>query len=382
VTPGKPILMNAAFRIAGPAAQPLPTIVTSGPVLTPDYDAALVRMQAHFLSILRTATERILVLRVGESVFAANLTAGPGTEALEQVRPGSVVAVTGVYSYQWGPPPAFRLFLRSVDDVSVVSAAPWWTLRHTAVMAAILGFGAVGTGFWARAAGRRKRQQYQAVLNERTRVARELHDTLEQGLAGISLQLEAVDGSLNGSPERARQSLDVARQMLRYSQEEARRSVLDLRAQALESRDLAGALTDLVRQMTEASGSAAYVRVDGLPRRLDASAEHHLLRIGLEALTNSLKHSGARRIDIVLRFAPDAVELTVQDDGCGLSSPDAEAGGHFGLRGIRERVDKMEGLLRLDSTPGRGTRLSVLVPVERSSAETAAHVLGESWRTN
>jgi signal transduction histidine kinase len=382
VSPGRPILTNAAFKVAGAAAQPLPVLVTSGPVLTPDYDAALVRMQAHFLSMLRTATERILVLRVGESVFAANLEAQPATEALERVRPGSVVSVTGVYSYQWGPPPAFRLFLRSVEDVAVVSAAPWWTLRHTAVMVAILALGGIGSGFWARAAGRRKRQQYQAVLTERTRVARELHDTLEQGLAGISLQLEAVAGSLDGSPRRARQSLDVARQMLRYSQEEARRSVLDLRAQALESRDLAGALSDLTRQMTQASGAAGHVRIEGALRRLDASDEHHLLRIGLEALTNALKHSGASRIDIVLRFTPDAVELAVQDDGCGIAVAGDVASGHFGLRGIRERVDKMGGILRLDSGPGAGTRLSVTVPTQKASGETAPHLLGESWRTS
>ena len=82
-----------------------------------------------------------------------------------------------------------------------------------------------GAGVWVRTSARRKRQQYQLVLNERSRVGRELHDTLEQGLAGIALQLEAVSGNLDNSPEAARQSLDVARQMLRYSEEEARRSV-------------------------------------------------------------------------------------------------------------------------------------------------------------
>ena len=84
--------------------------------------------------------------------------------------------------------------------------------------------------------------------------------------------------------------------MLRYSEEEARRSVADLRSQALESRDLAGALTDMVRQMTQGTGAHADVNVEGVVQRLDASQEHHLLRIGLEALTNALKHSGASQI--------------------------------------------------------------------------------------
>ena len=109
--------------------------------------------------------------------------------------------------------------------------------------------------------------------------------------------------------------------MLRYSQEETRRSIMDLRSQALESRDLAGALTDLARQMTSGHGAIADVRVEGTPHRLDASHEHHLLRIGLEALTNALKHSGAaayrHRRSASLRMH---TELIVQDDGCGLGA--------------------------------------------------------------
>jgi signal transduction histidine kinase len=384
VTPGKPILTHAIFKVAGKAAQPAAVAITGTSVLTPDYDAALVRMEAHFLSMRKTPTERILVLKVGESVFDANVDGEPGTEPLERLRPGSIVAVTGVYSYQWGPPPAFRLFLRSVDDVRVIAAAPWWTLRHTAVMAFILALGAGVAFLWIRTTNRRKRQQYQAVLTERSRVARELHDTLEQGLAGISLQLEAVAGSLEESPDYARRSLEVARQMLRYSQEEARRSVMDLRAQALESRDLAGALMDLAQQMTQAAGAEAHVEIQGSRRRLDASVEHHLLRIGLEALTNALKHSGGRNIDIVLRFGPDAVELMVQDDGRGLVlEPDHLPGGHFGLYGIRERVDKMGGIFHVTGTPGTGTRLTVTVPSRRASApEPVSQPVGELWPTS
>ena len=385
VTPGKPILTNAVFRVAGTGRQPDAAVVSNENLLNADNDATLVRMQAHFLSVLRTPSERTLVLRIGESVFPATLEAGPAAESLERLRAGTIVEVTGVYAYQWGPSPSLRLFLRSTADVNVIQAAPWWTLRHTGVMIAILALGAAGAAFWVRAAARRRRQQYQAVLNERNRVARELHDTLEQGLAGIALQLEAVGGSLAASPEHARQSLDVARRMLQYSQEEARRSVMDLRAQALESRDLAGALTDLVEQTAGSAGVLARVTVEGTPRRLDASDEHHLLRIGLEALTNALKHSGAMRVDILLRFDQDCVELTVQDDGCGMAiEPGDHRAGHFGLLGIRERVDKLAGLLRLSGAPGAGTVLSVRVPArpKLSDRAPAGGALGASWRTS
>ena len=385
VSPGKPILRNAIFRVAGEAAQPAVQPVTAPNVLTAENDAALVRMEGHLLGILKSPTQRTLVVKAGETVFDAVLDAAVATGALEQIRSGTVVAVTGVYSYQWGPPPSFRLYLRSPDDVRVIAAAPWWTLRHSAVMVVILTLVASGCGIWARASANRKRQQYLAVLNERSRVGRELHDTFEQGLAGIALQLEAVAGSLDESPKAARQSLEVARQMLRYSQEEARRSVMDLRSQALESRNLPEALTDLATQMTQGSGTVAEVRVEGVPQQLDASDEHHLLRIGLEALTNALKHSHARRITITLGFSPDRLDLIVQDDGCGID-PAAQLvpGDHFGLLGIRERVDKLGGVLQIAGAPGTGTRLHVTIPAQRRAfgARMSAAHLGESWRTS
>jgi signal transduction histidine kinase len=332
-------------------------------VLTPDHDAELVRMKAQLLSVLRGPTERALVLRIGDTVFEAGLDLAQDGAPIDDLRPGSLLSVAGAYSYQGGPPPHFRLYLRSARDVRVLSAAPWWTLRHTAVMITILAF-AAGIGAWrTRAVTHRKRLEYQAVLHERTRVARELHDTLEQGLAGLSLQLEAVDGSFRTAPERASESLDLARQMLRYSLEETRRSVMDLRAQALESRDLPGALESLARQMTLNTTAEAHVRVTGPVQRLDAAKEHHLLRIGLEALTNAVKHGRATHIEIELRFGPDSTDLIVTDNGQGLESSERATGGaHFGLQGVRERVDKLGGLLNVDSAPGAGTRLAVSVP--------------------
>jgi signal transduction histidine kinase len=373
VTPGKPILRNAVFKGAGPGSEPAPLTVDTGNVLTPDHDAELVRMQGQLLSVLTGPSERVLVLRVGDTVFDAGLDISHANEGVDDIRPGSVLSVTGVYSYQGGPPPSFRLFLRSPGDVRVLAAAPWWTLRHTGVMVAILALAACVAAFWMRAIAGRKRQQYQAVLNERTRVARELHDTVEQGLAGIALQLEAVSGSFQTAPEAARQSLDVARQMLRYSLEETRRSVMDLRSQALETRDLAGALENLARQMTINTRAEAHVRVSGVRHRLDAAEEHHLLRIGLEALTNALKHGGATRIDIELRFAPDGTNLTVTDNGQGLEAGNrATSGAHFGLQGVRERVDKLGGLLDIDSQPGEGTRLAVMVPFRAAGVPARA----------
>lgn len=382
VTPGKPILRNAVLKRLGPGSEPPPMDVAEGQVLAPDHDAELVRMTGQLLSVLAAPAERVLVLRFGDTVFNAGLEAGPLSAEVDRIRPGSMLSVTGVYSYQGGPPPSFRLFLRSPADVRVLAAAPWWTMRHTAVMALILAL-AVGVGaLWMRTVAKRKRLQYQAVLNERTRVARELHDTVEQGLAGITLQIEAVAGSFQTAPEAARQSLDVARQMLRYSLEETRRSVMDLRSQALESRDLGGALSSLARQMTINTRTEAQVRVSGSRPRPDAAEDHHLLRIGLEALTNALKHGAATRVDIELRFTPDATHLVVSDNGRGMDfAARATAGAQFGLQGIRERVDKLGGLLEIESTPGAGTRLAVMIPLRSEGIPTGVRG-AESWQTS
>ena len=379
VTPGRPMLRNAVFRVVGSGSEPAPVMVKPANVLTPDHDAQLVRMNAQLLSVIPNPTQRVVVLRAGDTVFDARLDATQDGTGIDEIRPGSTLMVTGVYSYQSGPPPSFRLFLRTPSDVRVLAAAPWWTLRHSAVMVTILAF-AAGVGAWRmRALTARKRREYQAVLEERSRVARELHDTVEQGLAGIALQLEAVDGSFETAPEAARESLMVARQMLRYSLEETRRSVMDLRSQALERSDLAGALETLARQMTLNTPAQSSVRVIGPVQRLDAAREHHLLRIGLEALTNALKHGRATRIDIELAFTPDSTSLVVTDDGQGLDSAERASGGaHFGLQGVRERVDKLGGVLDIDSSPGAGTRLSVMIPARIESRSLSHAQLSET----
>ena len=364
-SPGKPVLGDAIFRVVGSEAVPEAIRMPAGSVVRADNDAELVRVDAQLLGILRTPGERVLVLKssAGDAAFDAALDGGQDAGTLDDIRPGSAVRVTGVYAYQAGPPPAFRLLLRSPADVVVLESAPWWTPRHTAVLALILVIGLVAAIVIVKAMTARERREYQAVLSERNRVARELHDTLEQGLTGISLQLEAVAGTVQSSPSAARHSLEVARQMLRYSLEETRRSVMDLRSQALESNDLPAALSTLARQMTSGTPIKADVRIEGTRRRLDAAQEHHLLRIGLEAVTNAVKHSGATRIEILVRFSSSSTELVVADDGRGVQQEDGEMGGsHFGLQGIHERANKIGASLELGRRPGGGTRLSVSVP--------------------
>jgi signal transduction histidine kinase len=370
VSPGKPVLGDAVFRVVGSEPIPTPTQMPAGAVVRADNDAELVRVDAQLLGIVRTPSERVFVLRsaAGETAFEAALDGAVEATALDDIRPGSAVTVTGVYTYQDGPPPGFRLVLRTPADIVVTASAPWWTPRHTAVLVGMLMLAAIAALVIVKAMTARERREYQAVLSERNRVARELHDTLEQGLTGISLQLEAVASTVQSSPATAKQSLEVARQMLRYSLEETRRSVMDLRSQALESNDLPAALATLAHQMTIGTPIEADVRIEGQRRRLDAAQEHHLLRIGLEAVTNAVKHSGASRVDILVRFSSSATVLMVADDGCGVQHDGESDVGHFGLQGMHERANKIGAVFELESGPRGGTRIAVSVPVGAPAA--------------
>jgi signal transduction histidine kinase len=222
-------------------------------------------------------------------------------------------------------------------------------------------------GIWGifRLRVRQIRQRFALVLDERVRLAREIHDTLAQGFVGISSQLDAVALMMNGQLERARKHLDLARKMARHSLTEARRSVMDLRASALEGQDLPSALSQAARQWTAGSPLKVHVEAASNGYKLPDEAEQHLLRIAQEAVTNAVKHAHAKEVRIQLATENGRLRMRVADDGQGFEHSDAfsEAGGHFGLLGMRERAQRLGGELQLHSQPGEGTEVEVTVPL-------------------
>jgi signal transduction histidine kinase len=207
----------------------------------------------------------------------------------------------------------------------------------------------------------KEQTQREAILEERTRIAQELHDTLDQELTGISLQLNAAVAQLKSDPVRPR--LELVHRLLNRSQSEVRRSVWDLRRPALESGGLPRALQNTAAQLRNDSTSTFDVMVHGQPRALPALIEHHLLRIAAEAMTNAFKHAVASHISVELFYEAVVVRLCVTDDGRGFIADQAPgyAAGHFGLIGMRERTRKIGALFTLESTPGTGTRIEIRV---------------------
>jgi signal transduction histidine kinase/ligand-binding sensor domain-containing protein len=207
--------------------------------------------------------------------------------------------------------------------------------------------------------------RFQLVLEERARLAREIHDTLAQGFVGISSQLDAVSMAMPEDETPARQYLQMARRMARHSLTEARRSMMDLRASVLQDVDLAAALESGARVWTAGQPVEVSVEVDGDRRPLPQETEQQLLRIAQEAVANVIKHARASRIEIRLQREPKRLRLRIVDNGCGFEERDAFAahGGHFGLIGMRERAERLGGELRLSSQPGHGTEVEVSVPI-------------------
>lgn len=209
-----------------------------------------------------------------------------------------------------------------------------------------------------------------ATFEERNRLAREIHDTLAQGLAAITLQLETADALAESRPTRAHEAIQRALDLARSNLEEARRSVMDLRAAPLQEHSLSEALLLLLDEQQHAQhpDSTEYSyhaspNVPALPARIEAG----LYRIAQEALTNASTHAHAQHIEITLTVEEQRIHLTIQDDGYGFD-PDQVAQGHFGLSSMSERTRLLGGNICIQSTPGTGTCIDVSVPWQERGA--------------
>jgi len=207
-----------------------------------------------------------------------------------------------------------------------------------------------------------------AVMDERNRMAREIHDTLAQGFTGIILQLEAAEQAFGEGPIEARRHLDQARSLARKSLNEARRSVWNLRPQALEELPLAKALRQEVDRFTQDSGMSARFTLSGDRRELPPEVEATLLRISQESLTNVRKHAKASEVEVNLTFDESAVMLSVSDNGVGFKPEPVgkitKKRGGFGLVGMQERAHGLGGTFEVQSEKRKGTLVRVTVPTK------------------
>lgn len=256
---------------------------------------------------------------------------------------------------------AFALLLPSSGDIEVLEGPPWWSPAHIVELTvAILFLSIAGmAGFFYV-----ERWRMQAVLEERQRLAHEMHDTLAQSFAGLGFQLQAIRDDVKDGFDITPQ-LDLTQDMVRDSHEEARRSISALRPEHLESVGLLGALEACARRMISQSSSieiraASEGNVQNIPLRVSDT----LLRIGYEAIANAIRHARCSRLNISLVYGRSTVEMIIADDGLGFVVSSDSAG--FGIRGMHKRADNISAQFRIESAPGGGTAIHVLAPLPPS----------------
>jgi len=419
-----PVLQDAVYRkVSEPGTDLSPKAVKIQDVQDGRCHAALVTLQGKLLDRFvrrdRQPTSGNMRVRTVLMMQSENLTFTAETESLQAMKDwaalpiGGTIEVSGVCfteSGEDGKARSFQILMPTGEGVRVLARPSWLTpQRLTTGLGILLAVSIVGMGWTvmvskknaalnvlvrekekARLELRQARDlleerviersaqlklqitarkeselQFKAVLGERTRLAQELHDTLEQTLTGIRLQLDAAARLLLRNPEDAGSRLEMARNLMRQSQIELRRSVWDLRCRALEQFDLPGALLRNARQITCGTGIQIELQTKGQVRPLPEVMEENLLRICQEALTNVIKHSDATLAVIELEFADDLVALQIKDDGKGFV-PGAGAGpsdGHFGLLGMTERAKRLGGQVFLSSIPGSGATVRVEIPL-------------------
>lgn len=390
-----PTLEDATVQFLGHSETPSPIPADLETLLNApeDFDGLLVHLQANLMNLVESAGRQTLVLQSSNSIFTATLENAQADERFKSLKLGSQVALTGIFAAKspekWvpgvaqsqepsankiptSPPESVQILLRSYADINVLHQPSWWTLSRLIWMVCFMGLILLAGLAWVFMLDRRVRQQTriiqqkvrrEGVLEERDRIAREFHDTLEQELAAINIQLGAVEAQFRQSPGVAFQQLELARNMTRHSLSEARRSVWDLRSHLLENSSLANALQEMAAPLSTNSSVKIAIQSLGTPEKLPALIEHNLLRIAQEALSNAFKHSGAKRVDVSLNYKTDRVQLGIRDDGAGFDTKTAATAscGHFGLLNMRERAEKIGAHFSLTTQPGKGTEIIVTV---------------------
>jgi len=208
------------------------------------------------------------------------------------------------------------------------------------------------------------RTEQMAVMDERNRMAREIHDTLAQAFAGVVLHSEALGAALGVNKLRSKRALSHIQKLARSGLEEARRSVQALRPRALEGSTLSQALEQMAKRYSEDAKFACDFKQQGAALMLSAEIQNELFRIAQEAMTNVCKHAQAKSVGITLNFRDNQTILTVRDDGIGLAATDSpKPRGGYGLSTMRERAQRIGGQIEITNPTGGGTAIRVLVPL-------------------
>ena len=331
------------------------------------YDGMFVEVEGKLDSSQRVGEVVRLKLSGGQQEFYAISNSGETATSFTELEQGSVLRLRGIclvgsaHTEQKVP---FALIVRSPAEGEVVSGPPWWTGEHLAILAAgmlVLGF--LIHRLYSHADERRR----SAVLNERERLAHEMHDTLAQSFAGLDFKLRAIRNRASRDLQqidaaKLREELQEASELVRHSHDEARRSLASLRPEVLEKQGLAEALSQVGRRTVAGSSMDFKTEIKGQPRQLPVRIVDAFFRIGQEAIANAVQHSHAKHLKIQVDYQNSQLVMVVEDDGVGFRDNRESEG--FGLTGMRRRAEVIRAKLNIEGN-GNGTKITVVAPCKK-----------------
>lgn len=357
-----PTMQHASVQILWERAPVPPVAVTASQASTGKYDATFIEVHGRLVSKERGPDNTfILDLDEGPQSFRAIMNPGRGDYLFSKLKLNSSLRLRGICVVD----PAFTnnltsfvLLLRSNEDLGVLAGPPWWSAEHVIVIVvAALLLALVFNFVYHRIAHWR----LQGVLEERQRLAHEMHDTLAQSFAGIGFQLQAIRNRIPGDNPVVLQQLDLASNLVRHSHEEARRSIATLRPESLESEDLLSALKHCARRMVEGGSVQVVAETEGDQRSIPLRITDALYRIGQEAIANAVRHANPTLLTIRLKYSENTACLQIEDDGAGFVQGDGLS--EFGLRGMRRRAQSIFAEFQIQTGPGKGTRIQICAPL-------------------
>jgi len=383
----RPDLRGVVFRVVAHGPPVVPIRTTARDLLSARHHGDLVQLEGTLVGLYVDPLSTRLLLSHDEVFFEARVPATVARVPLQEWVRDTRLRISGVCENIPGeavssPQTSQTFFIRvsTIGDVVVISSPSWWTSQRLFwVLGGTLGC-ALLAGSWAIALRRRvaiqtkviESQVHRAgVQEERQRLARELHDSLEQEMTGVGLQLETALARVGSDPAAAKLSVERARRLLHRAQRETRETIWDLRSSPTDPGVLPGVLREVLGPIAEAVGATVEVACStNFPDGLHGSLMHHLVRIAHEAVANAAKHGQPKSIMVSLDFIGDHIHLLVRDDGCGFlqaTAPGARQG-HFGLTGMGERATKTDGKLTITSAPGQGTQVRFTAPLQFNHA--------------
>jgi signal transduction histidine kinase len=339
-----------------------PVSVTASQASTGKFDATFIEVQGHLTDKERGSDNTLILdLDEGPQSFRAILNPGRSDYLFNKLKLNSSLRLRGICVVD----PAFTrnltpfvLLLRSNEDLEVLAGPPWWSTGHViAIVVAFLLLALVVNFVYHRITHWR----LQGVLEERQRLAHEMHDTLAQSFAGIGFQLQAIRNGIAEEDSAVLQQLDLASNLVRHSHEEARRSIATLRPESLESEDILTALDVCARRMVEGGTVQVVSEKEGDQRPVPLRISDTLYRIGQEAVANAVRHSNPTTLTIRFNCSENLACLQIEDDGVGFVQSNGLLS--FGIRGMKRRAQSISAGFQIQSRPGHGTRVQICAPL-------------------